>query len=397
LLELLDIWVTFRKGCIRRIYKHRKRVNEELAHKLEAWEKIIHDIPGVASMIAKKDEEAAEKELAEKWGLSSIQVKYLMNMQIRSITINRANSSMRELEIIKDKIKYCNDVLSDDKLVSGIIANEQREIIEKYGKENNTRQVDELSENDLKPDSKVVSDEVVTIVFTNTGYVRRLSSVNNIIGQYISKAGDQEILRWTLKNNEYLLVFDRFGSVHKVLADRIDASNKAQMQDTLHGLAGLEKQEDIIWIDVCGDYSGYFNLVYPNGRGIRVYYDKASGNREHYKMGYDILQPRQYWITKEDRFFMITNRRKAAYCNITNLGKLMNRAAFKVANTTQREKWVMLHPYSKLPRPELIDLNKYNKPYPVLIGDDIFFEDRQAVERTKQFIQRELSGGNNRA
>lgn len=395
LFELLEMWISFRREAIKRVFEFRAEENRVTEHKYSTWELIINDIAEVVSLIAKSNEQDAEIRLMKDWGLSKVQVDYLMGMQIRSITVNRASKCISDLKKVREKIAYYETAANDVNIINKVIEEEQYSIIEKYGKNNKTNAAPELDDTDFKPDSKVVSDEVVTVIFTNTGFVRRISSINSIMDKYVSKSGDEEVLRWTLKNNEYLLVFDRYGSVHKVLADRIDASNKAQMQDTLHGLAGLEKREDMVYVDVSGDYSGYFNLVYGNGRGVRVYYSKAKGKREHYKIGYDYLERGNYWITKENKFFMITDRRKAAYCNISDLGALMNRCAFKVANLTSKEKWVMLYEYSKLPSPDLIDLKKYNKPYPVLIRDDPFWIDEEAGKRAKEFIRREMNGENN--
>ena len=163
------------------------------------------------------------------------------------------------------------------------------------------------------------------------------------------------------------------------------------MTDELYKIAGLEKAEDMIYADACGDYSGYFNLIYPNGRGRRVLYERAQGSRAKYKAYYEEVKPGRYWITKEDKFFMITSKLKAAYCDLTRLNQISNREAFKVARTASSDPFNRLMSYKELPNPSLIDLSKYNKGYTVLIGDDYFWEDKEASERAKQLIADHLN------
>ena len=241
----------------------------------------------------------------------------------------------------------------------------------------------ELTEDDNKPASAKISDELTTVIYTKEGYIRRLVSMKDIMGTYVAPNGDEEVLRWNIRNNEYLLVFDRYGIVHKILVDDID-QGRGKLVDKLYEKAGLEKAEDLIYADACGDYTGYFNLVYPNGRGTRVLYSSASGNRKQYKSLYDEVKPGQYWITKENQFFMVTNRLKASYCDITNLGRLSNRTAFKVARLATGDWFTRLVPYKDVPNKSLVNLDKYNKDYTVLIGDDVLWVDPEAIERERQ-------------
>ena len=390
LLELLTYWILFREECVRRVYAYRreKYVTDETLY--STWEKIIHDIPGVVNMISKNTESVAKQNLMKTYGLQEVQAEYLLDMKIRLITIDRAKKELEKLAQVRADLKYCDAILSGEDEIRKLIYRELQEIIDKYGKNNRTTKVDELTEEDTKRAEVKISDERVTVVYTKGGFVRRLTSMNDLMNKFVSKTGDEEVLRWSLRNNEFILVFDRFGTIHKVLADSIDSSNRAQMTDELYKIAGLEKAEDMIYADVCGDYTGYFNIVYPNGRGTRVYYSKASGSRSQYKAYYEEVKPGQFWITKEDKFFMITNRMKAAYCDITRLSQISNRAAFKVARVSSGDYFTRLMPYDALPNPALIDLNKYNRGYTVLIGDDCFWIDEGAAERTKKAIREHL-------
>lgn len=383
LLELLDEWIEFREQCIERVYKFRVDRDSEKEYLLSTWEHIKDDIAAVVQMISHNTEEVAKANLMQTYGLEEAQAEYLLDMKIRSITKDRANKALNELASIRERIANNKKVIADKNERYKIIYNDLDEMMSKYGSENKTVLAPELTEDDNKPASAKISDELTTVIYTKEGYIRRLVSMKDIMGTYVAPNGDEEVLRWNIRNNEYLLVFDRYGIVHKILVDDID-QGRGKLVDKLYEKAGLEKAEDLIYADACGDYTGYFNLVYPNGRGTRVLYSSASGNRKQYKSLYDEVKPGQYWITKENQFFMVTNRLKASYCDITNLGRLSNRTAFKVARLATGDWFTRLVPYKDVPNKSLVNLDKYNKDYTVLIGDDVLWVDPEAIERERQ-------------
>lgn len=383
LLELLDEWIEFREQCLERVYKFRVDRDNEKEYLLSTWEHIKDDIAAVVQMISHNTEEVAKANLMQTYGLEEAQAEYLLDMKIRSITKDRANKALNELASIRERIANNKKVIADKNERYKIIYNDLDEMMSKYGSENKTVLAPELTEDDNKPASAKISDELTTVIYTKEGYIRRLVSMKDIMGTYVAPNGDEEVLRWNIRNNEYLLVFDRYGTVHKILVDDID-QGRGKLVDKLYEKAGLEKAEDLIYADACGDYTGYFNLVYPNGRGTRVLYSSASGNRKQYKSLYDEVKPGQYWITKENQFFMVTNRLKASYCDITNLGRLSNRTAFKVARLAIGDWFTRLVPYKDVPNKSLVNLDKYNKDYTVLIGDDVLWVDPEAIERERQ-------------
>lgn len=388
LLELLNTWIDWRAEVISNIYNFRLDRESQEQHLLEAWEKIGNNLTDVAQIMSSNIEQDAKNKIMSKYGLSELQADYIMDRRIRNISKDNAKKSLDRLAKVRELIREYKDILGN---VNKQIYKEQAKIIEKYGEDSKTTRAEELTDEDTKRKEVEISSDLVTVVYTKAGFVRRLTSTNDMINKFVSKTGDEEVLRWNIRNNEHILVFDRYGTIHKVLVDNIDASNKAQMTDELYKIAGLEKAEDMIYADACGDYSGYFNLIYPNGRGRRVLYERAQGSRAKYKAYYEEVKPGRYWITKEDKFFMITSKLKAAYCDLTRLNQISNREAFKVARTASSDPFNRLMSYKELPNPSLIDLSKYNKGYTVLIGDDYFWEDKEASERAKQLIADHLN------
>lgn len=382
LLELLNEWIKFRENCIERVYKFRE--NKLAAEEnLEAtWEKIKDNVKEVVLIIANNTEEVARVQLASKFKLNELQLDYLFDLKLKQITTNKAEAALKKLVKTREELAYCRQVVSDTNARHKIIITEQKEIIEKYGKDNKTSEAPVIVEEDVEKEVKI-SDEIVTVILTRDGYLRRLSVLKDYGGKYVAKNGDYEVRRWVLKNNSHILVFDRFGVVHKILVDDIDASNKSQLTDKLIEMANIEKISDIVWIDSCGDYSGHFNLIYPNGRGMRVYYKSAEGKRNQYKGLYEPVEPGCFCITQADKFFLITAKNKAAYCDTSAIGVYSSRQAFKVARVTGNDCFVKVLSADKVPNIGMIDLDRYSRGYTVSIGMDVLWVPEQAEVKTE--------------
>lgn len=383
LYDLLKEWISFRENCIIRQYSYRLDKYKADEHLNEAWEKIINNVPRAVEIISHNTEAEACKLLKIEFNLDDEQIEFLMEMKIRMITVDNALKKIDELNNkIRVNIAEAESIINTQSIRYKMIWDDQENIIKTYGSSVKTMLARELTDDDLKKPEVKISDELATVVYTRNGFVRRLSQTKDIYGTFVSKDGDEEVLRWTIKNNQHLLVFDKFGTVHKILVDTIDASNKGQLTDRLCRLAGLEKPEDILYADACGDYSGYFNVIdMVEGKGFRVTYDKAIGNRAQYKSLYKEVNPKRQIITKENNFFAITNKRKASYVDIRELGLISSRMVFKIGRLGSGEFITRIIPVSKVPNMATIDISKYSKEYPVLIRNDVLWVDEDAVKR----------------
>src|SRR5699024_9044261 len=120
-------------------------------------------------------------------------------------------------------------------------------------------------------------------------------------------------------------------------------------------------------------------------RGIRVHFSKFSGNRSKYISAYDPCTKMIDWCTPYDKFFIITNRKKAAYVDLSRLGMVNTRSAFKAARLSN-ERMVGIVPASGVPYPELIDFERYHKGYTVKMKyDELWGERLSAEERSRRY------------
>lgn len=371
LYDLLKYWIEFRMEVVKRVYSFRKDKVGALINRLEAWEKIKDDIREVARLIADKKEIDVRGELKSKYSLSDEQVDYLMETKVRMFTVDNLNKRLEELDRLRKDYSYYIDVIEKDELKKEIIINELKEIRDKYGKDNLTSIADPIKDEDLDIEEEIIDDSEVIVVLTKSGYIKRLVT-NRDINNFKVPVGEEELFRWKVRNNEDILVFTYDGDCYKIPVNSIDAS-KGGLKVKITSLINLQDASKIFFIDPARDYKDYINIVYPNGRGTRVYYSKVSGNRSKYKSLFKPSQPKKLWLTKEDKFFIITKKKKAAYADLTIMNMFHNRVAFKVARIMSNDEIVGIHPAKYVPNIKSIDLSRYMKGYCVSIKYDILW------------------------
>lgn len=378
LYDLLWKWIEFRLEVINRIHNFRKNKAENEAHMLEAWEKINGRVKDVTTIISSYSEDEAFKLIMATFNMDEKQASYIMDTRLRMISQDNVVKKLAELANKRDIIATCTKVISSDQEKYKLIISDLERIIKTYGSSNKTHQAEPIVEV-AEPVAEVkVDDSVVNVIMTKSGFLKRLVSLRDMTS-YQLPDGEEEAMKWTCRNNEHILVFTYDGNVHKILVNDIDAGRGA-LKDEIYKVVGLQSNKDIMLVDVSGDYSRYFNLVYPNGRGTRVYYHRAQGNRKKYKGLYEPCEKGKVWITFDDQFFMITAKRKAAYCNLELMGMLSNRVAFKVARVNSGDYIWGLQPARLVPDINAIDLDKYNKDYTVCINDDVLWEQAEDKE-----------------
>ena len=368
LFELMHDWINFRVECIRRVYTYRYTKASEKEHILCAWEKIQGHIKDVVNIIADKVEAEALKTLMSDYNMDEAQANYLMDMRVREITLDRMKKKLKELADIRKDMEYFDLVINNDNEKYKIIIEDQTRIIEKYGKKNKTHiaPVIDLAKEKEEISKVEIDNDAVTVILTKSGYMKRLVSLHDITS-YKLPDNEEEWARFSTRNNEHLLVFCYDGTVYKVLVNSIDAG-RGKLKDNIAEMIGVNIKQ-IMFVDAAGDYSKHFNLVYPNGRGTVISYSRAIGKRAKYRSLFDASEPGKIWWTFEDKFFMVTARRKAAYCDLS-LMTGGNRAAFKVARVSSGDCIFALLDAKNVPDLSKIDIKKYNKEYTVLIGED---------------------------
>ena len=174
LKQTLQHYITFRQEVVRRRSQYELRKAQERAHLLEGLLVALNNLDAVIALIRNAQEvEAARQGLMERFGLSQAQAQGILDMQLRRLAALEQQKIREEHQELAQKIGDLEALLADPQKVLAVVAQETRQVREKFGNPRRTRIEDgdvEQSREELE-----VQQEVV-ITLSRRSYVKRIPS-----------------------------------------------------------------------------------------------------------------------------------------------------------------------------------------------------------------------------
>ena len=171
LKELIHYFVEHRHDVVVRRTQFELDQAEKRAHILEGLIIASDNIEEVIAIIrAAKNPDEARMSLMERFSLSDLQSRAIVEMRLRQLTGLEQDKLHAEYEEILKQIEYLKSVLADINLRMEIIKNELIEIKEKYGDGRKTEIVPNAEE--FNPED-FYADEEMVITISHLGYLKR--------------------------------------------------------------------------------------------------------------------------------------------------------------------------------------------------------------------------------
>ena len=174
MLNLKDMLVHFvehRHEVVVRRTKFELEQAKKKAHILEGLLIALDNIDEVIAIIrASKTVDEARATLMEKFNLSDLQARAIVDMRLRALTGLERDKLKAEYDELMKLIEYLNKVLGDFDLRMTIIKDELLEIKEKYGDERRSVIVPNAEE--FNPED-FYADEDMVITISHMGYIKR--------------------------------------------------------------------------------------------------------------------------------------------------------------------------------------------------------------------------------
>ena len=174
LLTLKDCIANFvehRHNVVIRRTKYDLRKAEERAHILEGLiiasdniDEVVHIIRGSKTPVD------AQRNLEARFELDELQSKAIVDMRLSQLTGLRQEDLHNEYNDLEEKIKYYNQILTDDNLCKKVIKDELIEVKEQFGDERKTEIMPSAEE--FNPEDFYADDEVV-VTLSHMGYIKR--------------------------------------------------------------------------------------------------------------------------------------------------------------------------------------------------------------------------------
>jgi DNA gyrase subunit A len=249
--ELIHYFVEHRHDVVIRRTQFELRKAEERAHILEGLIIASDNIDEVIALIrSSKDGDEARSKLIERFTLSDIQARAIVEMRLRQLTGLEQDKLRAEYEEIMKLIQRLKDLLASKELRMELIKEELVEIRDKYGDER--RSVIEYSGGDVSIED-LIADENVVITISHAGYIKRtnLSEYKTQnrggVGQKSAGTRDQDFLEhlFVATNHQYLLFFTQKGKCFWMRVYEIPEGSKTSKGRAIQNLINIENDDKV--------------------------------------------------------------------------------------------------------------------------------------------------------
>ena len=171
LKDLIRLFVEHRHEVVIRRTQFDLRKAKERAHILEGLIIASDNIDEVIRIIrAAKTPNEAISNLMERFQLSEIQARAIVEMRLRQLTGLMQDQLHAEYEELMKQIQYYEEILTNDELCKKVIKDELIEVKEKYGDKRRSEIV--YASEEFNPEDFYADDEMV-ITISHLGYIKR--------------------------------------------------------------------------------------------------------------------------------------------------------------------------------------------------------------------------------
>ncbi len=254
MLNLKDLIVHFvdhRHDVVVRRTKFELAEAEKRAHILEGYLIALDHLDEVIKLIrASETPEEARVGLMEKFGLSDLQARAILDMTLRRLTGLERDKIKEEYAELMKTIEYLKSVLADEGLRMQIIKDELEEVKQKFGDARKTTIVHSAEDMSMED---FIDDEEVVITISHEGYVKRTPATEFKAqgrggkGSKGSTSRNEDFIEHMLvaTNHNYMLFFTEAGRCFWLRVYEIPEGSRTSKGRAIQNIINIPKEEKI--------------------------------------------------------------------------------------------------------------------------------------------------------
>mgnify|MGYP001068368867 CR=1 FL=1 len=254
--ELIHYFVEHRHEVVTRRTEYLLRKADERAHILEGLIIASDHIDEVIALIrSSANADEAKIKLIDRFKLSEIQAKAIVEMRLRQLTGLEQDKLRSEYDELMKTIQDYKDILDKKERRMAIIKEELVEIKEKYG--DVRRSQIEYAGGDVSI-TDLIPDEQVVITISHAGYIKRTplteykTQNRGGVGQKASSTRNEDFLEHLFvgTNHQYMLFFTQKGKCFWMRVFEIPEGSKTSKGRAIQNLINIE-QDDKVKAFIC--------------------------------------------------------------------------------------------------------------------------------------------------
>ncbi len=289
LLELLRLFLNHRKTIIirRTIFELEKA--KARAHILEGYLIALDNIDEIVQLIkTSPSPEAAKNTLMERFSLSEIQSKAILEMRLQRLTGLERDKIKEEYQNLLELIDDLNGILKSEDRLNGVVKTELLEVKEQFSSPRRT-EIQESYENiDIED---LIANEPMVVSMSYKGYVKRVDlkayerQNRGGKGKLSGSTYEDDFIEnfFVANTHDILLFITNKGQLYHLKVYKIPEASRIAMGKAIVNLISLAPDEKIMATLSTKDFSDERSLAFFTKNGVvkRTNLSEFGGNRSY--------------------------------------------------------------------------------------------------------------------
>src|SRR5579875_1026063 len=251
LREMLVAFLDHRERVITRRSLFEKRQAEARLHILEGLLIALKNLDPVIKLIrASKDAESARSGLMTQFKLTQAQAQAILDLTLRRLTSLERDKIAAEYKETEETITRLTRILSDRKVLMGLIADDLKKIKEEFADPRRTQIIE--AEGDFDVEDLIVEEDVLVTV-SHGGYIKRTplslyrTQRRGGRGKIGASTGEEDFVEHLVpvSTHDRLLFFTSAGKVYQLKAYELPEAGRAARGRSIANLLSLADGESL--------------------------------------------------------------------------------------------------------------------------------------------------------
>ena len=325
LKDLLNAYLDHQEEVITRRSKYLLKQNKDKIHLLQGLKIACDNIDEVISIIRNSNSsQIASEKLIERFSLSTIQAKAILDMQLHRLTGLEINAIRLDIEKLEAAINELEGIINDRSKLLALLKEELSEV-RKYSDERRTEITNDYSDID---DEDLIPQEDIVITLTEKGYIKRVTTdtfkSQNRGGRGVKgmTTNTDDLVETMLTANTHtdILFFTNVGRVYRIRGYKIPEFSRQSKGLPIINLLKMNKTEKVrAMISINGpEITGNEQLLFVTTNGIskRVSIAEFESIRQNGKIALNLKENDELFTVK------VTNGNEDIFISNSN-GKLV--------------------------------------------------------------------------
>ncbi|MDQ3811770.1 MAG: DNA gyrase subunit A [Chloroflexota bacterium] len=274
LKRLLSEFLSYRQQVLTRRTQFELNRARQRLHILEGLVIALDHLDAVISTIRDSaSREAARPLLMERFELSEVQARAILEMQLGQLANLERQKIVEEHEEIKRRVAYFEDLLANPPKIMALVRDELGELKRKFADPRRTEIVSDFAGEIT--DEDLIANEQVLITISGRGYVKRMPANTyraqrrggrGIIGQVLR---EEDALRHMVAANarDSILFFTDRGKAYQLKAWQVPTYDRTARGTPLINVIDIETGENVTAILAAPDFENSDFLVFATHNG----------------------------------------------------------------------------------------------------------------------------------